>query len=194
MNNDMDLQNLWQQGQNWQTNIHGSQLVDELKAELNKMYSSIKSRNRNEMMAAAFVIIAFAAIGCFMENALAQWGAWLVSAAALWIFFVMAWIARQQPQQKADRPFKEQLGQEIQYFQKEKQLLSRVIWWYILPIFTGLTLYFLGFRENWATFGISMAAGILLIIYIIKMNRDTVREKIDPLLQKLKALEQELES
>lgn len=193
MNNEIDLQRLWQQGHSWQTRIH-PRLVQEIKAELGKMYTSIKTRNRNEQLAAAFVIPVFLLLGYFMENPFARLGAWFVSAYGVWVMVIMSWIASQRPQQDLGVSFYQQLQQEITYFKKEKRLLGLVIWWYILPCLIGLGLFHWGLSSSWISFVIMMAGTLLLMGYIYTLNRDAVNKKINPLLAKLEQLEKELES
>lgn len=194
MNEDLNLQHLWQGGQNWQTRLQPVKLVQEVKEEVSKLYGSIKTRNRSEIWTALLVIPLFFYIGYLQENPLAQWGAWSVCVYGLWVILIMSWMSRQRPVQQLGRPFREQLQAEIIYFQKEKRLLNSVVWWYILPLYLGLGLFHWGLNDSWWMFMIMMAITSWIMLFIIRLNKKAVRQQINPLLERLQRLKEELES
>lgn len=85
----------------------------------------------------------------------------------------------------ADKSFGEHLKEELHKMKAQKRLLKSVFSWYLLPIFTGIVFFVIGFDQQLLYKGLYLTAVIIIYGYIWKLNLDAVSGKVDPIIKDL---------
>lgn len=157
--------------------------------EIGTLKKKIRSRNYREVIAAVFVIVFFGAFAIFSDNLFTKAGALIIVLSAIMISIIL-WNRKEE---KADLtlPPVEYLYQHLDYLKKEARLLNTVIYWYVLPLMTGLALFFIGHhRDLWHT-SLHFALLIFISVAVLLLNKGAVKMQFTPLIIKLEKLLEE---
>lgn len=157
--------------------------------EIGTFKKKIRNRNYREVIASVFVILFFGAFAIFSGNLFTKAGALIIVLSAIMISIIL-WNRKEE---KADLtlPPVEYLYQHLDYLKKEARLLDTVIYWYVLPLMTGLAVFFIGqHRDLWHT-SLHFAILIFISVAVLLLNKGAVKMQFTPLIIKLEKLLEE---
>ena len=95
---------------------------------------------------------------------------------------------RVSPQPTADAPMMEWLRHELEKVRAECELARTALWWYVLPPWIGMNIFFWGVDiELPARIGCSAVTTAIFVVYW-KLNQYTLRKHWPPLKEELESL------
>jgi len=183
-----DLKEEWQQEiepRKCENNL--KTLVAEVKTKTLKIDKEIKRRDILEI-SIAILLIPFWLYGLFSSAGTIQSiGLWILIIACLFIPYKL--IKAKQVSPTKDASVKGFLLQEQEKLKLQKALISSVVWWYLLPLVTGIILVTLGGTVN--ELGVPQITEQLVIYYgflgllciaVYLLNKRAAHKKFAPLL------------
>jgi membrane protein implicated in regulation of membrane protease activity len=178
-----DLKTIWQ-------GINKSELVktdinslnSELKGKLQNIDKKIKRRDITEISTAALMILIFGYLAFRYDNILLKVGASVIVAGMLLIIYRLLTSNKKSPDINST-PVIDYLTDRKRYLEKQTRLINSVLYWYILPCYSGMVIMFLGFNTTTihTTINILFATVVCIVIYI--MNKRAVKKDLLPLLK-----------
>ena len=176
--NDDELKELWR-GSSSTVHTDTPRLTEDIARKLASFERDLRRRDRREIVAAALLIPAFAAMTLLMPQVAARIGAalGLISAAACIIILHRA--ARKKPVD-ASMPSKQYLQQIRDYTLHQQQLLNTAHWWYALPFTVSCSLIFAAFHW-WYGVLVAFAVGVV----VVWVNKRTANSYFGPLLREI---------
>lgn len=203
-----ELKSIWNRsGENHMININLKELIGDLKNNMNKFDRKIRKRDRFEIFGAIGSIFFFAFIGLEFPFPSSKFAAII---GISWGFYVIYRLKSAQKRKKPDnfsQSIEEQLEEHKQHLQGQKQLLSTVWYWYVLPPFISNVVLFLGMGDpvdyNWTPILLSPPYSIgqklfviafltLIYGYIIYINLKAVKVNIQPAIQEVEQMQKQL--
>ena len=191
----MDESNLKQ----WWLNSSASQKVEvdtekllvNINQKMIKMKKTIKRRDRLEITVAACMIPLFVYMVINSPALLAKVGAAVIAGTCILVIFKLARARRISVKEDAASPIRHQLLVSLQQLNQQIQLVSTVLWWYLLPFFVGVTCLFYSASYSALNKAVYTAAVMILYGYIYYLNRKTLKKHLIPLHKNLtKALDE----
>ena len=159
--------------------LNESKLTEELDSRLKKFERIIRRRNRREITV-AFLLMPFLVAGAwFMHPVLAKTGAVLLLLFCMLVVIVLRTVGKMRPDDLS-LPIMQYLARYKQYLEKERSLLSNVLYWYIGPSIMGISLIFIGFHRY-----VPQIVSLLLGVLVNYINRRAVRNYLNPLIDKV---------
>jgi len=177
--------------QAWQASVEiaGTPQLEEVQKDADKFFRAIRRRNMIEYVACAVVIVAFTIHLFTLTNIFHRIGSVLVIMAALyapWQLHRRASAVR--PEAAQAMPTHLHLRCQLV---RQRDALNGILWWYVLPFFPGLVLFFLGqgydqeinaagppIWMRWLIFA-GMFAVVGFIVWLNKMGAQKLQKRID---------------
>jgi len=186
-----DLKEEWQQEiEPAKCEDHLKALVDEVKTKTLKIDKEIKRRDILEILI-ALLLIPFWVYGLFSSAGNIQSiGLWVLIIACLFIPYKL--IKAKQVSPTKDASVKGFLIKEQEKLKLQNDLVNSVVWWYLLPLLTGIILVTLGGTVN--EFGVPQITEQLAIYYsflgllciaVYLLNKRAANKKFAPLLKQV---------
>lgn len=156
----------------------------------NKMISfekDVKSRDRLEIIACLLVGISFSVMFFLTNSMWQQIGSAIIVGSAGFIWYKLRSSRKRTAEKESgpDKPLSDYLKAELTFVSFQKQLLDNIMWWYILPITTGILFFAVGFHLHWI-YKLSYMVLVVVIGGIIwKINQNAVAERFDPLISEI---------
>ena len=191
---DEELKRIWQ-GASEEAHIqfNQSKLLIEMEQKLKRFDDTIKHRNYTEIFVAILLIPVFTAITYSTPYPLSRLGAGLIVLYCFFVIFKLSHTRKQKNKIDYTTTLKQQLITTKTYIEKEKRLLNTVLYWYLLPPFTGCILFWAGMPMNpWMLSSLILFA-ILVNGAIWWLNKHAVKKSMNPLLEEIDATLKELE-
>ncbi|MEM1069488.1 MAG: hypothetical protein AAGI63_11370 [Planctomycetota bacterium] len=147
--------------------------------------------------AAAFVILVFGITGISSSKNWLDFIGFAVLIAVCVEIPVVLWLARRRTLQDiSSSNYADFLADEIHYLRRQVRLLKHVVWWYLLPIYTSMTLVCLGVSypefSVWITAYLGLCGAVC--IYLWRLNQKARKARLEPLLDYYLKLQMALES
>jgi hypothetical protein len=184
-----DFKKVWkQQNQQQEYDYSPAELMMLINNKVVSLEKEIKSRDRLEVIAAVVVIICFGGILFTTSSLWQQLGSGVIIISAIIISYKLmtTQVHSLSEEPAANRPMRTHLEDELHSLQQQKQLLQRIAWWYILPIWKGLLLFTVGFESGfWIKLGY-MSVVTIAGIAIWSYNQNAVEKKFDPLISEIR--------
>ena len=185
----MDESNLKQ----WWLNSYASQKVEvniekllvNINQKMIKMEKAIKRRDRLEITVAACMIPLFVHMAIKSSALLAKTGAAIIAGTCILVIFRLIRARRISVREDAASTIRHQLLVSLQQLNQQIQLVSTVLWWYLLPFFVGVTCLFYSASYSALNKAFYTAAVMVLYGYIYYLNRKTLKKHLIPLQVKL---------
>ncbi|NBB84610.1 MAG: hypothetical protein GVY12_00075 [Bacteroidetes bacterium] len=148
----------------------------------------IRQRDWTESIAAVVVALFFGILGWLESSLLVTAGTLLIVAGCVFIFWHLRCTRKRFAAPKSAEPVKQRLLRERDKVDAQIHLLTSVLWWYIIPLLTGLLLVTVG-DNGWSTFTfVYGSAAIVGAIGIYIMNQRAVRNDLRPRRERLREL------
>lgn len=134
--------------ESWQASVTEAQppSMEEVRAGAEKFYRKVRLRNRIEYVACAVAVIAFTIQAFTLNNVLQRAGAAMVVAGTLFA----AWQLHRRasavaPESAGAMPILDFTRMQLA---RQRDALSSIFWWYILPFLPGLGLIMIGAGQD----------------------------------------------
>lgn len=153
----------------------------------------IRRRDLRELVAGAFVVLAFGYGAITAGSWLTRAGALVVIAAALFIAWTLRRARAGEETVKAGRPVTESLRAQLEKVDVQIRLLENVLWWYVAPLAVGALLFAAGLGAGlWPTL---LCAAVILTLsaYIWRLNLRAVERDLRPRRRRIERLLRKLE-
>ncbi len=153
------------------------------------LQSTIFRRDMAETFASVIVVVAFSLFLWKAKNWIDWSGSAIIVLAGITIPMVL-WLARKRPIASVSAAnFRDFVDIEIDYLRRQVLLLRMVGWWYLLPIYIGVSLMMIGVR--WPRHGQSdvmimtviLAISAVIFILIWRLNQTARKAHLEPLLK-----------
>lgn len=165
-----------------------------MNAQIKKFEDRINRRNTREIVTAIIGILVFVAIAIIITEPLKKIGAILLIFYAIGVIYYIRKPKEKEPKFDIVSSIREQLLGYQEYVMEERKSLKDVLYWYILPMFPGLTLFVLDW--TWQAKLIYFIGILFISISIYRRNQKAVITNMNPLLddidKALKSLEEKM--
>jgi hypothetical protein len=186
-----ELVKLWQSSPNQERiKFERSRLMIDVQSGIDRFNKLIRYRDMREGAGALIGIPMFIFFAYKAPFLVSKIGAVLVVLWGIYVVFRLRSVAKHKPGPLAGT-YLDYLYTFRKYLQSQKHLLDTVLYWYILPCFTGITLIFLGpslESGELGTFAKLEAAVVGVSVAIYFLNKYAVKESIVPRLEKVEGL------
>lgn len=179
--NEEEMKKLWLE-QSSGVNMKAG-LVEEIQGRLRALNKKIKWRDRLEIGVALLMTPFFLFIAVVVPFPLTKIGAVIVAMAMLLIVYVLK--SNQKKHAALPLSLREQVEEELNFLKKQRYLLSNVLYWYLLPFFIGLSLFFFGMKRSYADFFLLEGIVVVVCAGIWYANKYAVEKEVRPSIQAL---------
>jgi len=136
---------------------------------MKRFENRISRRNTREINIAIIGILIFSMIAYFTAEPLKKMGAILLICYAISVIYYIRKPKEKQPRFDITSSIREQLLDYQEYVMEERKLLKNVFYWYLLPMFPGLTLFTLDWI--WPAKLIYFIGMLLLSVCVYNLNQ-----------------------
>jgi Ca2+/Na+ antiporter len=187
-----ELVKIWQSSPSLeQIKFEKSRLILDVQAGINRVDKLIKYRDAIESGTAIFIVVpAFTYAAFQMPNVLTKLACAFIIFWAFYLVYRFRNARKHRPGEVTDN-YIEYLHKTKQHLLVQKKLLETVLWWYIIPAQSGVTLFSLGIALDTGHYDglIKMEIlGLILAIVTIYMNKQTLKKTLNPRLKKIDEL------
>jgi len=177
--------------------ISSSELQDLLNVVQHRctgMERTIHGRDVREILAAVFVVGAFASMWpIYRSSPVAILGVTLICLGAALIIYVLLSARKPEPL-SFDASVLDFTRNRLAWLDGQIRLLRTVVWWYVAPLCTGLLLLHWGInRGAWLVFGLQALIVIAVAAGVVVLNQWAVRHSLQPVRDELARLIEALE-
>ena len=189
---------LWQSSpRHEQIKFEKSRLILEVQSSLDKFNKAIYRRDFIEIGAAIFIVIPVFTYEAYRQpNSLTKLGAIWIVIYCFFVIYKLLKVKRRKP--KDSDSYLDYLKKSKTYLEKQKNLLNKVILWYILPSLPGVIIMVTGLQElylkSWKEImGIKHLWILLLLviattIFAYFINKRAVKKELIPRLKTIEGL------
>jgi hypothetical protein len=187
--NDQELKNLWQQQPVAAPVVTAPQLVSAMQNNMSKLRRNLLARDARELFACVFVFILFAIFSTNAESFLSRVGDLIVVASSVFVGWKIIHARRTTPPAKPDATTIDSLRAELHSVRTQSRLLGSILWWYLLPIGTGVLLSVWGNPKSDTAFNITFTVTtVLMYAFIYWLNQRARTKQLLPAESQLAAL------
>lgn len=162
--NDDELKQLWQRQPLRAPDVSPAQLISAMQTQTSQMRRTVNARDLRELVACAIVVIIF---GVFYftvyRTPVSRTGVIIVIAGSIFIAWKLIHTRRKTLPAPPGATVVESLRAELNAVRAQSRLLGTVLWWYLLPLFIGVTIATWGLR-------IDPPAKIAATLFFIAVN------------------------
>lgn len=185
---DEELIQIWKSSEEReQIKFKKSKMLIELRFNLNQFEKSIKYRDLREIFIAAIMIPVFGVLAYDVPFFVSKIGALIIM---FWCFFVIVKLVKTKKHKPIapTESFIDYLQNTKAYLTAQKRVLDNALYWYILPCFTGIIIFFIGFNKNFEKLLIIVFPVIGLAVIIYYLNKHAVKKEFIPRLERIDEL------
>ncbi len=187
--NDQELKDLWQQQPVAAPAVSAPQLVSAMRNKMSDLRRKLLVRDARELVGCAFILVFFGVFFDKTESFISRLGDLVVMGSAIFIGWKFIHARRTTPPAKPDATTVEALHAELHSVRTQSRLLRSVLWWYLLPIGTGLMLSVWGDQGSEKDFKITFTVVIVIIyVFVYWLNQWGRRKQLLPAEAQLEAL------
>ncbi len=142
--------------------------------------------------AGAALGVCFFLPGIFLsENVMERTGFVIVIVGACIIPLVLWWGRKRPVLAASTANFREFVDAEIHFMRRQVWLIRNVVWWYILPCYIGMVVFFLSMRSPYRDTVddlaiikyVAVAIATIVMVFIWRVNQSARKKYLEPLLQ-----------
>lgn len=206
---EQEIKNIWNQVTTPKITIDTSLLIKQLNKKVNKLHSKIILRDAMEIIAAIFVIYMFGQAFFRIPVLLMKISCLIIVVWALYVIFKFLSTKNRLTKKDYNLPLMSLLKKQRDMLLEQKKMLETVLYWYLAPFFIGTTLFVLGLEipegQGWDGLEVFWRINLLHLIkafmvliliaisyFIYWLNKRAVKKQLQPLLENLETIENEL--
>ena len=183
---DQELKKIWQNSpQEEQLKFNHSKLLMDMDYSLKNFERDVRNRDLREVIVSILLMPVMVAIAFFIPAFLSKIGIALIVLALAFIVFKLKNVKKYKKEIDPVGSVKEQLLGMRHYVIKQKDLLDNVLYWYLLPLFIGIVLFFIGLGDSVLKTTLLIGIAVVVCAGIYWINKKAVKEYYGPLLAKL---------
>lgn len=177
---DNELKKLWKDASGAElVKLNKAKLLLDMNKALISFDKTIKQRNMREIWVAILVMPIFALTAWFAPNYISKAGALLVIPACIYIIHKLRGV-RKMKKEDNSAPLHLYLLQYRNYISREMELLSTVLYWYILPLLLPLSIFIIGLKR-YPSMLVLLAVGC----FAYYVNKREIKRYFIPLLKQI---------
>lgn len=183
------LKQIWEDPKNGENMSYTqSELLRLTKTKMSSLEHNIIQRDRYEIIACLILIISFGYIAFTAKSGWIQSGSLIMIVSGFFIWYKLKSIQNRLTGNgpSPDLPMSEYLKLELQLMIRQKSLLKNIMWWYILPIGSGLSLIIVGIDIGPVVKLVYAGIVMVLGIFVWALNQKAVKDTFDPLICEIK--------
>lgn len=183
--NDIELKQAWKKLEldKDKLNLQSPNLEMNMELEINKFEKRVNHRDRKEIYTAGGLILLFTVIAIINKGYM-RIGSILLIVYFIWVIYYLTKAKARKPIFSISKSIKDQLIEYKSYVVLQRNLVSNVLYWYILPVIPGLVLFSLSFDSPISIAG-AWLIHILVLSYVYRLNKRAAKENYDFLLKRL---------
>jgi hypothetical protein len=186
--NDDELKALWQQ-QPLREPIPAEQMMSAMQNKTTLLRQCLDARDLREVVTCAIVFVVF---GFFYftvyREPLSRVGVLIVLGSSIYIAWKLISTRRSTPPAPPGATIIESLQAELNAVRAQSRLLESVLWWYLLPLMSGITIATWGLRVDvFVKFGCTIIF-IATCVFINKLNQLARTNQLLPLAAQLESM------
>ena len=161
--------------------INAEMLIDSLAKKIKQMERRVRRRDRREIVIGLLMIPLFGWWCVTIPQLFAKMGSAIIVAACLFVIFKLIRARRVSGKEDAASDIRYNLSLSLQLLRRQIKLLDTVLWWYLLPFFTGVIFFYFSLVSN--TLGRVAYAFVVVAAYgyIYYLNKRAVKKHLKPL-------------
>ncbi|HEX4144466.1 MAG TPA: hypothetical protein VHY91_13245 [Pirellulales bacterium] len=169
-------------------------LLGKVRQDFGSLERKIHWRDLREILAAMFVVVAFAAgWPIYRSFPVACLGVAVITLSTPIIVYILL-AARTPTAEPLAVSVLEFSRQRLAWLDRQIRLLQTIVWWYVAPLFTGCTLVAWGLTPGRRIHFVGlMFTNVLVAVVTIFLNRRAVRNELMPMRHELMTLVESLE-
>lgn len=209
---ELEIKELWKNSSDEsKIKLNLTTLLMELSRTLEQRNRNIKNRDRTEIIVALLMVPVFSYFAYEVPFVWSKVGFLMIVAWCFYLIYRLTNVKKYKKEVDNASNFKEQINLQKQYFIKEKELISSVFYWYLLPPFLANVLIVLGAGDfstlDWShivldkLIPITMPGKIIYIAFvavlyasILWMNKKAVKSTYVPLIEDIEKVQRELDA
>jgi len=180
--NDNKLKQLWLSScRSRNVEINAERFIYSTRRKISRMEKQIKWRDRREISACILMIIFFSRLLCVVPTVLGKIGMGILVASCLLTIFKITNARKNKMQEDDTSEIKQHLVIALSQVRQQINLLTKVLWWNLLPFYIGIICFFFSLPMSFAIkimFSIIVAS---LYILIYNLNQHAVKKQLRPL-------------
>jgi len=186
-----ELIKIWQSSPNQErVKFEKSRLMIDVQSSTDRLHRNIKYRDLMEQIAAIIVIPVFAYYVYLVPSIVSKIASALI---VLWVIFVILRLrnAKKNKPGALTETYLDYLYKTREYFEVQRKMINSVLYWYILPAWTILTMFVVGFigapgKLKWMIQTETLNTLVGVVAYLL--NKRAVKKQFVPRLAKIDEL------
>ena len=180
--NDNTLKRLWLSSCRSQTvEINAERFIYSTRRNVSRMKKQITWRDRREISACIFMIILFSWLLCVVPTVLGKIGMGILVASCLITIFKIVNARKNKMQEDDTYEIKQHLVIALGQVRQQIDLLTKVLWWNLLPFYVGIICFLFSLPMSFAMKVILSCSIAVCYACIYILNLQAVKKQLRPL-------------
>lgn len=183
-----ELEKVWKNQQNIKRrNLTEEKVRSLLMKKIEHHNEKITDRDHGEILVAALMGIGCAILFLFTDSIWNQLGFATIALGCVIIIYKIAFSKKisSEAELNFDTNLERHLNVELKKAQNQEKLLKSVMWWYLVPLYSGLVFFIIGSAIGLLAKILMIGLATILYAYIWKCNQDAAEEEVRPLIQEI---------
>jgi Flp pilus assembly protein TadB len=180
-----EVKRLWSNIATERIEINNDILIESLDDKLKKIERKVRRRDRREIFVCICLIPLFGWWVITVPPMLSKIGALIVVLACLLVVFKLVYARRVTVTEDIASEIGHRVTVSLQLLKQQITLLQTVLWWYLLPFFVGIILFYFGLVTSVLSKAIYSLIVAVAYGYIYYLNKRAVRNHLKPLEEQL---------
>ncbi len=160
-----------------------------MKRRMKGFDKTIRWRDYGEVAAGIFIIVYFGReLILGNHSLLTQAGCVVLIVSCIFIDWKLITSKRRVPKAEPNAPVFDTVKVELQKVENQIGLLKSVAWWYLLPLFVGVMLFYFGTPASFQSKLVYFTAVLVVYVFIYWLNQRAVKKNLLPLKRELESL------
>jgi hypothetical protein len=180
--NDNTLKRLWLSScRSQHVELNAERFIYSTRRNISRMEKQIKWRDRREISACIFMSILFSWLLCVVPTVLGKTGMGILVASCLFTIFKIIDARKNKMQEDDTSEIKQHLVIALSQVRQQINLLTKVLWWNLLPFYIGIICFLFSLPMSFAMKAILSCSIALLYMCIYNLNLNAVKKQLRPL-------------
>jgi hypothetical protein len=168
--------------------LGGPEAIASMNRKMRRFDRTIWWRDLREVAAGIFIVVVFSWYFFRFPMPMARVGCVITVLSAIFIDWRLLSSKRRAARSSLNASVMEALQVELRKVENQIRLLRSVLWWYILPLTVGATVFFAGVNRDAVARAVFIAFAVLMGLGLNWLNQWAVRKQLMPLKEELESL------